>query len=72
MINKKNINCSVNLDSIKEEISFNSIEQYEPILRSDFAILGQPAKSLDFEVPLIKLAYARSGDKGNHVNIGVI
>jgi len=24
------------------------------------------------EVPLIKLAYARSGDKGNHANIGVI
>ena len=23
-------------------------------------------------VPLIKLAYARSGDKGNHANIGII
>ena len=72
LIDKKNINCLVNLDSIKEEISLNSIEQYEPMLRSDFAILGQPAKSLDFEVPLIKLAYGRSGDKGNHVNIGII
>ena len=72
LINKKNINCSVNLDSIKEKISFNSIEKYEPVLRSDFAILGEPVKSLDFEVPLIRLAYARSGDKGNHVNSGVI
>ena len=72
LINKENINCSVNLDSIREKIKSNSIDHYEPILRSEFAILGQPAKSLDFEVPLIKLAYARSGDKGNHVNIGVI
>ena len=62
----------MNLDSIKEKISFNSTEKYEPVLRSDFAILGEPVKSLDFEVPLIRLAYARSGDKGNHVNIGVI
>jgi hypothetical protein len=72
LINKNSINCSVNLDSIREKIKSNFIEHYEPILRSDFAILGQPDKSLDFEVPLIKLAYARSGDKGNHVNIGVI
>ena len=41
-------------------------------MRSNFAILGGSAKSSDFEVPLIKLDYARSGDKGNHVNIGVI
>ena len=72
LIDKKNINCSVNLDSIKEEMPFNSIEQYEPISRTNYAILGQSAKSSDFEVPLMKLAYARSGDKGNHVNIGVI
>ena len=72
LINKKNINCSVNFGSTKEKISFYFGEQYEPVLRSDFAILGGLAKSLDFEVPLIKLAYARSGDKGNHVNIGVI
>ena len=26
----------------------------------------------EFSVPLINLAYARSGDKGNHANIGVI
>ncbi len=31
-----------------------------------------PTETLDANVPLITLAYARSGDKGNHSNIGVI
>lgn len=31
-----------------------------------------PAGQAMVEVPLIRLAYARSGDKGNHSNIGVI
>ena len=26
----------------------------------------------DYLIPLISLAYARSGDKGNHANIGII
>ena len=31
-----------------------------------------PREAGEVEVPLIRLAHARSGDKGNHVNIGVI
>lgn len=31
-----------------------------------------PAESGEVAVPLIRLAWARSGDKGNHANIGVI
>jgi hypothetical protein len=34
--------------------------------------LPQPSASADVEVPLIRLAVARSGDKGNHSNIGVM
>ncbi len=33
---------------------------------------GGETASGDIEVPLVKLAWARSGDKGNHANIGVI
>ncbi len=32
----------------------------------------QPAPATDTTVPLIELAWARSGDKGDHTNIGVI
>lgn len=33
---------------------------------------GEAAEDTDVSVPLIKLAWARSGDKGDHSNIGVI
>lgn len=33
---------------------------------------GKPASATDTTVPLIDLAWARSGDKGDHSNIGVI
>jgi len=33
---------------------------------------GSPEADTDVAVPLIKLAWARSGDKGDHTNIGVI
>ena len=36
--------------------------------QADISIQGKYAK----EVPLISLAYARSGDKGDHANIGII
>ncbi|MCU5783642.1 hypothetical protein MA04_02942 [Alcanivorax balearicus MACL04] len=39
----------------------------EPAPQAD----GETASG-DIEVPLVKLAWARSGDKGNHANIGVI
>ena len=35
-------------------------------------IKGKPVIDEGFSVPLVKLAWARSGDKGNHSNIGVI
>jgi hypothetical protein len=34
--------------------------------------LPQSSASADMEVPLVRLAVARSGDKGNHSNIGVM
>ena len=38
-----------------------------------FAVAERPAyDASDIEVPLVKLAWARSGDKGNDANIGVI
>ena len=42
----------------------------EPIPTSPIVFDNQD--TIDAEVPLINLAYARSGDKGDHANIGVI
>ncbi|EJL03879.1 protein of unknown function, DUF1446 family [Pseudomonas fluorescens Q2-87] len=47
----------------------------EPLETSDLPVtpdLPKPQGRADASVPLIKLAVARSGDKGNHSNIGVI
>jgi len=47
----------------------------EPLETSDLPMtpdLPKPQGRADASVPLIKLAVARSGDKGNHSNIGVI
>ncbi len=43
-----------------------------PIERPETPALPQPTRGSMTEVPLIELAYARSGDKGNRANIGVI
>ncbi|WLH11120.1 DUF1446 domain-containing protein [Pseudomonas hefeiensis] len=47
----------------------------EPLQTRDFPVapdLPRPQGRADASVPLVKLAVARSGDKGNHSNIGVI
>ena len=72
LIDKKHIRCVINLDQNKEEILIHSTGQNDNYPISKSATLGLGSGSFNFELPLIKLAYARSGDKGNHVNIGVI
>ena len=72
LIDKKHINCVINLDQNKEEVLIHSTGQNDNYPISNFATLGLGSRNFNCELPLIKLAYARSGDKGNHVNIGVI
>ncbi len=72
LIDKKHIKCITNLDQNKQEVLTHSTEQNDNFLISKFASLGLGSSNFNYELPLIKLAYARSGDKGNHVNIGVI
>ena len=50
----------------------HSMEQYAPLTPAPTASPTTLTESSTKNVPLIKLAYARSGDKGNHSNIGVI
>jgi hypothetical protein len=72
LIDKKHIRCVINLDQNKEEVLIHSTGQNDNYPISKSATLGLGSSSFNCELPLIKLAYARSGDKGNHVNIGVI
>ncbi|WP_020406314.1 acyclic terpene utilization AtuA family protein [Hahella ganghwensis] len=72
LVPKSDVQVSVSVDnetypvSIETSGGFNS-DMVRPQTPPDTALT-----SGDSEVPLIKLAWARSGDKGNHANIGII
>ena len=73
LIDKDQVNVTIDNGSSKNEIKIppsdefdlNSIEQ---ITAPDF----EDANEKFVDVPLIKVAYGRSGDKGNKANIGII
>ena len=71
LIPKDKINVSLQVNDESKSVSVDTANHF-----SASAIEPQPtlttANDSNANVPLIKLAYARSGDKGNHANIGVI
>jgi len=72
LIEKKHINQEVFIDKIK--IKIKNIQQEIYHRKKDFILKGyenEISKSSS-HVILEKLAFARSGDKGDHANIGVI
>jgi len=73
LIDKKNVKVTIDNGSISkdflvnepEDFDLSSIEKHKPPKVDD--------KDEQFiDVPLIKIAYGRSGDKGNKANIGII
>ena len=69
MIPKKEVEAFVSMEGSqsKVEVSFESGFVLKETPEKEF-----PEVATEEEVPLIKLAYARSGDKGDNANIGVI
>jgi len=70
LVPKEGIDVSVRLDQQSVPVSLTTEGDFCETIASN-----EPAETLPMcttSVPLIKLAYARSGDKGNHSNIGVI
>ena len=72
LIPKDQIVVEVDIDKNKFNVNIDDQGEYK---RSE--IIPEPnikVPNLDFSksVPLIKLAFARSGDKGDHANIGII
>ena len=70
LIDKNFLDVNVITSTTRKKINIDehsSIFQRSPD-QSDISIQGKYTK----EVPLISLAYARSGDKGDHANIGII
>ncbi|MBD3642720.1 acyclic terpene utilization AtuA family protein [Alcanivorax sp.] len=70
LVSKNSIPVTVNLDGDTIPVSIPAGAPFDPAnLPADPR--GETVSG-DVAVPLVKLAWARSGDKGNHANIGVI
>jgi hypothetical protein len=72
LISKKELNITLDMDAKKIPVEVNVQDGFNeaPVQRGKIStdIIPESHRA----IPLIKLAYARSGDKGNHANIGVV
>jgi hypothetical protein len=72
LTDKHNCQLQVELNGQRSAVSLPEVGVFEPSLLTHYVPAPQPQGMADASVPLIKLAVARSGDKGNHSNIGVV
>lgn len=71
LIVKNQINVEIDFDGSRYPVEIprgTSTEQFNTLAAGESAVY----QGSEIEVPLIEIAHARSGDKGNHSNIGVI
>ena len=72
LADKSQCNLEVELDGQRSAVRMPQLDSFTPEQIADDIAPLQPQGVADSSVPLIKLAVARSGDKGNHSNIGVM
>ena len=72
LADKNACSLDVELGGQRNTVSLPQVGVFEPHLVAHYVPVPQPQGQADTQVPLIKLAVARSGDKGNHSNIGVM
>jgi hypothetical protein len=72
LTDKSNCLLEVELDGQRSVVSLPEVGVFEPSLVAHYVPAPQPVGNADCTVALVKLAVARSGDKGNHSNIGVM
>jgi hypothetical protein len=70
LLHKERVTARVSIGERDFEVPVAHGEKFIPEARADLPVEPAPADSI--EVPLVALAWTRSGDKGNHANIGVI
>ncbi|MBU3086030.1 acyclic terpene utilization AtuA family protein [Acinetobacter seifertii] len=71
LIDKNQVNVEIDFDGNSYPVEIpqgTSTEQFNILAAGESAVY----QGNEIEVPLIEIAHARSGDKGNHSNIGVI
>lgn len=72
LVDKSACSLEVELDGQRSPLALPQLDTFSPAqIAADVAVPAASGQA-DSTVPLIKLAVARSGDKGNHSNIGVM
>ncbi|WP_111656403.1 acyclic terpene utilization AtuA family protein [Isoalcanivorax indicus] len=71
LVHKGKVPCQVDIDGQQVPVSVPAGVPFDPTALPADPDYGAAAQA-STTVPLVKLAWARSGDKGNHANIGVI
>lgn len=72
LTDKHNCSLEVSLGDQRQAVDLPQLDAFDPLQLAVAAEPPRPSGEADASVPLIKLAVARSGDKGNHSNIGVM
>jgi hypothetical protein len=72
LVDKDACALEVELDGERIPVALPEVDVFDPTRIADEAPLPAPTGQADASVPLVRLAVARSGDKGNHSNIGVM
>ncbi len=72
LVDKSACSLEVEINGERHPLTLPQLDAFSPAQIADAVTVTATAGSADCTVPLIKLAVARSGDKGNHSNIGVM
>jgi hypothetical protein len=72
LADKSSCTLEVEIDGERTPVALPQLDAFDPASLAVEVALPIPSGQADASVPLIKLAVARSGDKGNHSNIGVM
>lgn len=72
LADKSACSLEVELNGERSPLALPQLDTFNPAQIADAVAVAAPTGQADASVPLIKLAVARSGDKGNHSNIGVM
>lgn len=72
LTDKGNCSLEVSLGEQRQPVELPRLDMFSPEQLTAAVQPPRPQGTADSSVPLYKLAVARSGDKGNHSNIGVV
>jgi hypothetical protein len=72
LADKSACNLEVEIDGARTPVAMPELGAFDPASIAAEAAIPATKGAGEVSVPLIKLAVARSGDKGNHSNIGVM